>query len=389
MSTIKVNSIKNTSTDDGGIAIDNSGHVQIDGQQLPTAGALSNRNMLINGSHDVNQRDQGSFTPSHNDFCSDRWRMELSDASKYTAEQSSTSPDGFRKSLKITSSSAFTPASDDYFLVTQDIEGYNSAPAAFGSSGAKSVTLSFWVRSSLTGTFACAIRNSAFNRSHIKEYTISTANTWEHKTLTFPGITDGTWNTGSTVGIRVHWSLGAGSDFHGTADTTLTTNDFTTSSSTNVVATNGATWFMTGAQLEVGEKATPFEHRSYGDELARCQRYYYEVTSANTNSNVNQQGVIVGASATTCEYLPISPVPMRAAPTVSLTDDILIMRADGGSSGIAVALQGQSFTALPNGNGFSGHCWLTRKSGTGFDIGSTGRINTGNTAGKLAFSAEL
>ena len=328
MSTIKVNSIKNTSTDDGGIAIDNSGHVQVDGQQLPTAGALSNRNMLINGSHDVNQRDQGSFTPSHNNFCSDRWRMELSDASKYTAEQSSTSPDGYRKSLKITSSSAFTPASDDYFLVTQDIEGFNSAPAAFGSSAAKSVTLSFWVRSSLTGTFACAIRNSGFNRTHIKEYTISTADTWEHKTLTFPGITDGTWNTGSTVGIRVHWSLGAGSDFHGAADTTLSTNDFATSSSTNVVATNGATWFMTGAQFELGATATPFEHRSYGDELARCQRYFQ--TSFNSNpstTNTDNNGVAFaggGATGNTTSfiggaYIQLFPT-MRAAPTVTVFD---------------------------------------------------------------------
>ncbi len=218
MSTIKVTNIEHGSTTDGGIQLDSSGHVTVDGVQLPTAGAFSNRNILINGGHDVNQRDLGSFTPSNHDFCSDRFRLELSDASKYTAEQSSTSPDGFRKSLKITSSSAFTPAADDYFIVTQDIEGFNSAPTAFGSSAAKSVTLSFWVRSSLTGTFACAIRNSAFNRSHIKEYTISTADTWEHKTLTFPGITDGTWNTGSNVGIRVHWSLGAGSDFHGNAD---------------------------------------------------------------------------------------------------------------------------------------------------------------------------
>jgi len=356
MSTIKVNSIKNTSTDDGGIAIDNSGHVQIDGQQLPTTGALSNRNMLINGNHDVNQRDQGSFTPTHNDFCSDRWRMELSDASKYTAEQSSTSPDGYRKSLKITSSSAFTPASDDYFLVTQDIEGFNSAPAAFGSSAAKSVTLSFWVRSSLTGTFACAIRNSGFNRTHIKEYTISTADTWEHKTLTFPGITDGTWNTGSTVGIRVHWSLGAGSDFHGAADTTLSTNDFATSSSTNVVATNGATWFMTGAQFELGATATPFEHRSYGDELARCQRYYYR---HNVTSNLTGGG---GGYYTTTAGRVWNPLPvtMRAAPTL-VVEDLTYDRIGNGA-----------VTATSNTNGntsVSGVTW----DGTGLSGGTFGQ----------------
>ena len=317
MSTLKVTNIEHGSTTNGGIQLDNAGHVTVDGQQMPTAGPLSNRNMLINGSHDVNQRDQGSFTPSNNDFCSDRWKLELSDASKYTAEQSSTSPDGYRKSLKITSSSAFTPASDDYFLVTQNIEGYNSAPAAFGSSAAKSVTLSFWVRSSLTGTFACAIRNSGFNRTHIKEYTISTADTWEHKTLTFPGITDGTWNTGSTVGIRVNWSLGAGSDFHGDADTTLSTNDFATSSSTNVVATNGATWFMTGAQLEIGEEATPFEHRSYGEELARCQRYYQELDIGDNNNVLHMNFTRYSHGSGNPFAYSSFLVQMRAAPSFS------------------------------------------------------------------------
>ena len=331
MSTIKVTNIEHGSTTDGGIQLDNSGHVIVDGVHMPTAGALSNRNLIINGSHDVNQRDQGSFTPSHNDFCTDRWRMELSDASKYTAEQSSTSPDGFQKSLKITSSSAFTPASDDYFLVTQDIEGYNSAPAAFGSSAAKSVTLSFWVRSSLTGTFACAIRNSAFNRTHIKEYTISTADTWEHKTLTFPGITDGTWNTGSTVGIRVHWSLGAGSDFHGAADTTLNTNDFATSSSTNVVATNSATWFMTGAQFELGATATPFEHRSYSDELARCQRYFRRLCEGASYAAAPGSGT--GTSSTNAWH-NIHLIPeMRTVPTLS---DWSNLRNDDVSGGTAV-----------------------------------------------------
>lgn len=331
MSTIKVTNIEHGSTTDGGIQLDNSGHVIVDGVQMPTAGALSNRNLIINGSHDVNQRDQGSFTPSHNDFCTDRWRMELSDASKYTAEQSSTSPDGFQKSLKITSSSAFTPASDDYFLVTQDIEGYNSAPAAFGSSAAKSVTLSFWVRSSLTGTFACAIRNSAFNRTHIKEYTISTADTWEHKTLTFPGITDGTWNTESTVGIRVHWSLGAGSDFHGAADTTLNTNDFATSSSTNVVATNSATWFMTGAQFELGATATPFEHRSYSDELARCQRYFRRLCEGASYAAAPGSGT--GTSSTNAWH-NIHLIPeMRTVPTLS---DWSNLRNDDVSGGTAV-----------------------------------------------------
>ena len=305
MSTLKVTNIESPSG--GGV---NAKIADVNG------GQLSNRNLIINGEHNVNQRDLGTFTPANGNFATDRWKCELSDASKYTAGQSSTAPDGYRKSLKITSSSAFTPAADDYFLVTQDIEGFTSAPTAIGSSAAKSITLSFWVRSSLTGTFACAIRNSGFDRSHIKEYTISTADTWEHKTVTFPGITDGTWNTGSTVGIRVNWSLGAGSDFHGAANTTLNTNDFATSSSTNVVATNGATWFLTGVQLEVGEVATAFEHRSYGDELVRCQRYYVELSGGNdafTYSGKGQGSDSVDVTIPLC-------VPLRASPTMNAID---------------------------------------------------------------------
>ena len=239
------------------------------------------KNLLINGDHNVDQRNGGNtITPTHNQKGTDRWRCELAQSSKYTAQQSGTAPDGFRKSLKITSSSAYNPVASDYFLITQDIEGYTASRAAFGTSSAKPVTLSFWVRSSLTGTFACSIRNKAFNRTHIKEYTISSADTWEYKTLTFPGITNGTWETGSNQGIRVNWSIGAGTDYHGTPNTTLNTNDYATAASTNVVSTNGATWYMTGAQFEIGRNATEFEYRSYGEELALCQRYYLKTSNA-------------------------------------------------------------------------------------------------------------
>ena len=292
------------------------------------------KNLLINGDHNVDQRNGGSaITPTHNQKITDRWRCELAQSSKYTAQQSGTAPDGFRKSLKITSSSAYNPGASDYFLITQDIEGYTASRAAFGTSSAKPVTLSFWVRSSLTGTFACSIRNKAFNRTHIKEYTISSADTWEYKILTFPGITDGTWETGSNQGIRVNWSLGAGTDFHGAADTTLNTNDYATAASTNVVSTNGATWYMTGAQFEIGRNGTEFEHRSYGEELALCQRYFHgwnatsstlraetgiKVYDFEGNGSANQTTTIGTGSAVDADDARIEfslPVTMRTKPT--------------------------------------------------------------------------
>ena len=163
----------------------------------------------------------------------------------------------------------------------------------------------------------------------------------------------------------------------------------TSSSSINFFSSVDNNLFLTGVQLEVGNTATPFEHRSYDNELYRCQRYYYECTSSTSNKNMNQQGVLLAATATAYEYLPIPPVPMRAAPSCTLTDDVACMRLDGGSSIIDLNLNGTDMLALPNGNGFSGHIFGSRKSGTGFSIGNTGRLCTGSTAGKLAFNAEL
>jgi len=397
MSTIKANKLEHISTSNGGIQLDNAGHVTVDGQQMPTTGPLSNRNILINGDCRVAQRTTAS--QSHSAVGSiygvDRFYAFANATGKVTVQQnqgSVTPPAGFQNYVGITSSSAYTPTVGNVFSFGQPIEAQNAAQLSWGTADAKAVTLSFWVRSSLTGTFGGAFLKQGINRSYLYTYTVNSANTWEYKTITIPGDTDTSISynmSGNGLFGYFIWDYGTGDNGRGTAGTWTSSYKEGVTGTNRLVNTSGATWYITGIQLEVGEKATPFEHRSYGDELVRCQRYYYEVTSANTNNNVNQQGVIVAASATTCEYLPISPVPMRTAPTVSLTDDILIVRADDGSGGVAVSLGGQSFTALPNGNGFSGHCWLNRKSGTGFNVGNTGRMNTGNTAGKLAFTAEL
>ena len=313
MSTIKVNKIENTTTSAGGVAIDSSGHVQVDGVQMPTAGALSNRNLIINGAMVFDQRNSGSsVTPSNTNYIVDRFRVDISQASKFTSQQVSDAPDGFEKSLKITSSSAYSVGAGDYFVLLQSIEGYNVSHLNFGSSAASTVTLSFWVKSSLSGTFPASLRNSGVNRSQIKTYTVSSADTWEYKTLTFAGDTSGTWLTNNGVGLQVLWSLGGGSDFENSTDTWISEADFTTSGSVDLVATNGATWQITGVQLEVGEKATPFEHRSYGDELARCQRYHLEIPAETSNY----------LAQTTNSYTRLSllfPQTMRAAPTVAAT----------------------------------------------------------------------
>ncbi len=276
MSTIKVNKIENTSTTAGGIEVDTSGHVKIDGQQLPTAGPLSNRNLIINGEMVHDQRSSGAVfntTGPTYGIC-DRWSFQYSQSSKYTGQQVSDGPVGFEKSLKATVTAAYTVGTNQYFVVEQAIEGYDTSSLAWGSADAKAISISFWVKASVTGTYSLALRNADYTRTRVEEYTIDTANTWEYKTITVPGDTTGTYNTTNGVGIRLLFDLGVGTAYSGTAGVWNAGNVFSTSNSVHLIETQDATWQITGVQLEVGSKSTPFEHRSYSDELLRCQRYY-------------------------------------------------------------------------------------------------------------------
>lgn len=234
------------------------------------------KNLIINGNFAIDQRNGGSsITPTNGQFSADRWKCSLSQASKFSAQQVTDAPVGFQNSVKLTSLSAYTPVSSDYFLIQQQLEGYTGAHLLYGTANAKTATLSFYVKSSLTGTFGGAIRNSnGYNRTYPFEYTINSANTWERKTITFAGDTSGTYLTTNGAGITTTFSVGAGADFKSTANAWAANNDIAGSNATDVVATNSATWQITGVKLEVGDTATDFEHRSYADELARCQRYY-------------------------------------------------------------------------------------------------------------------
>jgi len=234
------------------------------------------KNRIINGDMRIDQRNAGaSVTPAApNQYTVDRWKADISVSSKYSAQQSSTAPTGFVNSLLITSLSAYTVGSAERFCMTQNIEGLNVPDLAWGTANAKTITLSFWVRSSLTGTFGGAISNSAQNRSYPFTYTISSANTFEQKTITITGDTSGTWLTTSGIGLRVIWGLGVGSTLSTTAGAWAAGEYYSATGATSVVGTNGATWYITGAQLEVGSVATPFERRDYGRELMMCQRYF-------------------------------------------------------------------------------------------------------------------
>ena len=234
------------------------------------------KNRIINGAMVIDQRNAGaSLTPTDGQFSADRWVYGLTQASKFTAQQSTDAPAGFSFSNLITSSSAYSVGASDEFEVFQRIEGFNTADLAFGTANAATVTLSFWVKSSLTGTFGGCLFNSATNRSYVFSYTISSANTWEQKSITIAGDTTGTW-VGATngVGRGVLFSLGAGSSRVTTAGSWNGAFNVGVTGQTNLVATNGATFYITGVQLEKGTTATSFDYRPYGTELSLCQRYY-------------------------------------------------------------------------------------------------------------------
>ena len=313
MSTIRVSNLQNASAASPAIVLDANSRATLNGLSYPTEGSLSGRNRIINGDMRIDQRNAGaSVTPADDAYTLDRWNVGLTQSSKFSVQQSTTAPTGFANSLLVTSLSAYTVGSGDLFRVTQKIEGFNFSDLGWGTAGAQSVTLSFWVRSSLTGTFGGSLQNNAFNRSYPFSYTISAANIWEYKTVTISGDITGTW-IGSTngIGVRLNFSLGTGSSSSGTAGAWAAAGLVAPTGATSVVGTNGATFYITGVQLEAGSVATPFERRSYGQELALCQRYYWRRQDSSFNSPFVS---MLNYSSTDSRGL-LTYATMRTAPT--------------------------------------------------------------------------
>ncbi len=243
----------------------------------PVTPSVNMKNRLINGNMVIDQRNAGaSVTGNDGVFSVDRFVSYVSSSSKFTMQQSSTAPTGFVNSVVITSSASTSLGAGDYYVFQQTIEGYNVADLGWGTANAKTVTLSFWVRSSLTGTFGGSLKNTATgaNRSYPFTYTISSANTWTQISITVAGDTTGTWGTTNSNGLCVCFGLGVGTTFSGTAGSWAGANYLSATGATSVVGTNGATFYITGVQLEVGSTATSFDYRPYGTELALCQRYF-------------------------------------------------------------------------------------------------------------------
>jgi hypothetical protein len=279
------------------------------------------RNRIINGDMTIDQRNAGaSVTPANgaNTYTIDRWAGYANQTSKFTVQQNAgavTPPVGFRNYLGATSSSAYSIVSTDIFLIRQAIEGFNTADLMWGTANASTVTLSFWVRSSLTGTFGGSINNDSGNRFYPFSYTISSANTWEQKSVTIAGDTTGTWGTTNGVGIWLNLSIGTGSSYLGTAGAWTASIAYGATGQTNLVATNGATFYITGVQLEKGSVATSFDYLPYGTELMLCQRYY-EVAATTGN----YASVVCSCFNTSDAYCQIQfKVQKRASASVSIS----------------------------------------------------------------------
>ena len=319
------------------------------------------KNRIINGAMVIDQRNAGasvSTSAGAVTYTLDRWAYYASQASKFTVQQNAASvtpPAGFTNYLGVTSSSAYSVVSSDIFEIRQQIEGYNSSDLDWGTANAKTITLSFWVRSSLTGTFGGALSGND-GTSYPFTYTVSSANTWEQKTVTIAGPTIGTWQTTNGAGILIRFSLGSGSTYSGTAGSWSSNVYSSATGATSVVATSGATFYITGVQLEVGSSATPFERRLYNQELANCQRYFemsYDI--GTTLGSVTDVGAsLIGGSSDANQYFNCNVIfktTKRATPTMTLYNAIA-----GGSGTWTYRRSGvsnTSTTALPYSAGMS------------------------------------
>jgi hypothetical protein len=342
-------------------------------------------NRIINGAMVIDQRNAGASGTGNSNYTVDRWQYYGTQASKGTWQQNAgsvTPPVGFSKYLGFTSSSAYSVTSTDQFIITQYIEGFNTADLGFGTANAKTFTLSFWVYSSLTGTFGGSFQNGAQNRCYPFTYTVSSANTWTQISVTVAGDTTGTW-VGATngYGLAVNFSLGTGTTYSGTAGAWASATGLTSATgAVSVVGTNGATFYITGVQLEVGSTATSFDYRPYGTELALCYRYYYQRNIASGDYPFALQ-----AYNTTSVYgaMVQFPVTMRATPTMASSGAFLAQQANSGSSN-TLSTFGAS---LKSTSAFG--CFSDGTSGfTGMVAGNMSTVYC-NAASYISASAEL
>ena len=387
MSTLKVDAIRHNSatsdalvlSNDGSVAIGTCTATTINTTNLVNATQLSNRNKIINGDFTIHQRG-GTIASSSGNYTIDRWRTyRAGDSSGGFSVQQSTSSypqtnisgviDNFKTSAFITVTSAGSAAANNNCKFQQRIEGSNVYDLAFGTVAAKKVTVSFYVKCSLTGNFGISLVNGGHNRSNVQLYTVNSASTWERKIVTFDGDTSGTWAFDNGTGLQLMFDMGSGSSKHASSTGTWLSGEYHgTTSSVKLIHTNGATIQFAGVQLEEGSVATPFEHRSIGEELIRCQRYYeksYQLGDApGTNTNVGSVMFLTNRNTGTAHTMLRYQTRKRAAPTLTSYSS-----TESNTTGMRDLDNGTTYNYTMNRNGETGcTAYPTGNLGLGYFI---------------------
>ena len=342
-----------------------------------------NRNVIINGAMNVSQR--GTQTnPSSNAYNLDRYAVQWAGISpQLTISQDTSVPsgEGFSKSMKILTSNTQTPSAGQGAFMYQKVEGSNVYNCHFGTANAKTMTLSFWVKSSKTGTYSVAFINNGFDRTLLKEYSISSADTWEKKTITFTGDTSGTWVTDNTIGLAVYFNLsnGDGSSTSSTINSWQAGNYYLGSQNqVNLWDASGATWYITGIQVEIGQNATEFESEPFERTLAKCQRYYFVLAEGD------DEPILDGGMYNSTIFLGgvTFPVTMRTSPTLDEVEgtnyfNIIMNGGNDLADGIGINRDGNT------------HCAIEVSGNASGTAGHSAQVRTGNASAKVRFKAEL
>tara|TARA_R100000278_G_scaffold73817_1_gene57819 strand:- start:2235 stop:3389 length:1155 start_codon:yes stop_codon:yes gene_type:complete len=384
MSTLKVTNIKHEDTTNGGIQLDSDGHVQVDGIQLPTTGTLSNRNLIINGAMNVAQRN--SSGTSNGFTCIDRFGRDVNSGtgtftdSQQTLSSGAPYDEGFRKFYRTASSSASTAGTTSYLQVRYKAEAQDIACSGWEYTSSSSyITLSFWVRASVAQTYGFSVQShDGTDYVYNKTFDLS-ADTWTKVTQSIPGRSGLTFDNNNGIGLIIKWFPHLGSTYNGATDDTWDTvanSNYGASLGTDWWTASSATFDLTGVQLEVGEMATPFEHRKYGDELARCQRYYQELDIGDNNNVLHMNFTRYSHGSGNPFAYSTFPVQMRAAPSFSFLGETY--NASGYTGNPTLGAASVNGVQLNGGNSASAN--------------ATHYLRPNNDSGdflRLTFSAEL
>jgi len=389
MSEIKVNSIKGVGASAAAITVNNT-----DGTCTANiTNNLSNRNKIINGSMICSQRgSSSSFSGSTSAYLLDRFKMLNAHDGASTVSQSSTSPDGFSNSLKVDVTTADASlAVSQFSQAGYRIEAQDLQDLGYGTSGAKTITVSFYVRSNKTGNYALAIQQSDNSYKQVTQtYTINSANTWERKTFSFAGDTSGVINNDNGVGLELYWWLAAGTTYttgsSRPAWTAYTNPDAAAGQTVNLFDSTSNEWYITGVQFEVGSVATDFEHRSFGQELALCQRYYYRHVGGITGDGQDSVGVgVMYANNNLFTYIYF-PTTMRVKPSLEVVTgtSYYLVYSNDSNDGF------NTFSSMWNSNENMSVLNAYSNDGiSGRTAGHSSMVIANHDDAKVSFSAEL